>query len=107
MMCDIPIIASSSDFFGFRVFNVLVPLPISTLKRTPFVQNMTDEFFPPFDSRRIYSKAKKYNKTENILTHIAQNSQRKHRFNKAFAIRIKQLYSLCFQTHDPGSLEAL
>jgi len=52
-MCDIPIIASSSDFFGFRVFDVLVPLPISTLKRTPFVQNMTDEFFPPFDSRRI------------------------------------------------------
>ena len=85
MTCDIPIIASSSDFFGFRVFNVLVPLPISTLKRTPFVQNMTDEFFPPFDSRRIYSKAKKKNKIKkNILTYIAQNRHRKHRIKKAF-----------------------
>jgi hypothetical protein len=54
-MCDIPKIASSNDRFGFLVFEVLVPLPISTLKRTPFVQNKIDEFLPPFDSKRIYS----------------------------------------------------
>jgi len=58
MMCVIPKIASSNEHFRFRAFEVLVPLPISNLKRTPFVQNKTDEFFPPFDSKRIYIENK-------------------------------------------------
>lgn len=58
MMCVIPKTASSNKRFWFRAFEALVPLPINNLKRTPFVQNKTDEFFPPFDSKRIYIENK-------------------------------------------------
>jgi hypothetical protein len=44
---------SSSNGFVDLVVDGLVPLPINNLRRTPFVQNMMEEFFPPLDSRRI------------------------------------------------------
>jgi hypothetical protein len=54
MMCVISRIASSPECFEHCLFDVvLLPLPINSLKRMPFVQNITEESFPPFDSKRI------------------------------------------------------